>query len=138
MTDLRIVSLLPSATEVAVALGFEQNLVGRSHECDFPPAVSDLPVCTATKLEKGLSSGAIDRRAIEQPCDRALTAPGDAVVHLLRLLGNVDVDGRLGVQRCEALHSSGQAVRRHGAQRVRRQAQHSPLRLCSGRKALQS
>ncbi|PZO89454.1 MAG: cobalamin-binding protein [Sphingomonas sanxanigenens] len=65
MTGLRIVSLLPSATEVAVALGFEANLVGRSHECDFPPAVSDLPVCTATKLEKGLSSGAIDRRVQE-------------------------------------------------------------------------
>lgn len=59
---LRIVSLLPSATEIAVALGLQENLVGRSHECDFPPAVKALPVCTSTKLEKGLSSRAIEDR----------------------------------------------------------------------------
>lgn len=59
---LRIVSLLPSATELAVALGLEGNLVGRSHECDFPPAVKALPACTSTKLEKGLSSQAIEDR----------------------------------------------------------------------------
>lgn len=59
---LRIVSLLPSATEIAVALGLQDNLVGRSHECDFPPAVKALPVCTSTKLEKGLTSQAIEDR----------------------------------------------------------------------------
>lgn len=58
----RIVSLLPSATEIAVALGLQDNLVGRSHECDFPPAVKALPVCTSTKLEKGLSAQAIEDR----------------------------------------------------------------------------
>lgn len=61
-TAPRIVSLLPSATEIAVALGFGETLVGRSHECDFPPAVSRLPVCTATKLAKGLPSIEIERR----------------------------------------------------------------------------
>jgi iron complex transport system substrate-binding protein len=65
MSGPRIVSLLPSATEVAVALGFEANLVGRSHECDFPADVRALPACTATKLEKGLTSAAIDRRVQE-------------------------------------------------------------------------
>ncbi|WP_044334400.1 cobalamin-binding protein [Sphingomonas hengshuiensis] len=66
MTEaLRIVSLLPSATEVAVALGLGDSLVGRSHECDFPRFVADLPVCTATKLEKGLRSVEIDRRVQE-------------------------------------------------------------------------
>lgn len=60
--SLRIVSLLPSATEIAVALGLQENLVGRSHECDFPPAVQALPVCTATKLEKGLTSQGIEDR----------------------------------------------------------------------------
>lgn len=59
---LRIVSLLPSATEIAVELGLHDNLVGRSHECDFPPSVAALPVCTSTKLEKGLSSQAIEDR----------------------------------------------------------------------------
>ncbi|QPQ54841.1 ABC transporter substrate-binding protein [Allosphingosinicella flava] len=62
MARPRIVSLLPSATEIAVALGFGGNLVGRSHECDFPAFVQDLPVCTATKLEKRLRSIEIDRR----------------------------------------------------------------------------
>lgn len=60
--SLRIVSLLPSATEIAVALGLHDNLVGRSHECDFPPSVAALPVCTSTKLEKGLTSQAIEDR----------------------------------------------------------------------------
>ncbi len=58
----RIVSLLPSATEIAVALGFGPDLVGRSHECDFPPEMAALPRLTATKIEKGLPSRLIDDR----------------------------------------------------------------------------
>jgi iron complex transport system substrate-binding protein len=46
----RIVSLLPSATEIICALGFRKELVGRSHECDFPDGVEELPVCTAPKV----------------------------------------------------------------------------------------
>lgn len=64
-TPPRIVSLLPSATEIAVALGLGEQLLGRSHECDYPPFVKALPVLTATKLEKGLSSIEIDRRVQE-------------------------------------------------------------------------
>lgn len=58
----RIVSLLPSATEIACAIGFGGAIVGRSHECDWPPSVSALPPVTATKLEKGLVSIEIERR----------------------------------------------------------------------------
>lgn len=58
----RIVSLLPSATEIACALGFEGAIVGRSHECDWPESVEALPAVTATKLEKGLVSIEIERR----------------------------------------------------------------------------
>ena len=58
----RIVSLLPSSTEIAVAVGLGDALVGRSHECDFPRFVGDLPVCTSTKLERGLTSLQIDDR----------------------------------------------------------------------------
>jgi iron complex transport system substrate-binding protein len=65
MAGPRILSLLPSATEIAVAVGRGEGLVGRSHECDFPPFVEALPVCTGTKLEKGLTSRQIEDRVQE-------------------------------------------------------------------------
>lgn len=46
---LRVVSLLPSATEIICAVGGEQLLVGRSHECDYPPPICDRPVLTAAR-----------------------------------------------------------------------------------------
>lgn len=61
-TDLRIVSLIASATEIVCALGFESQLVGRSHECDFPKSVGRLPVCTAPKFNVEGSSYDIDQR----------------------------------------------------------------------------
>ena len=64
-TRPRVVSLLPSATEIAVAVGLGEQLLGRSHECDFPPFVQRLPVLTSTKLEKGLTSNEIDVRVGE-------------------------------------------------------------------------
>jgi iron complex transport system substrate-binding protein len=56
----RIVSLLASATEIVCALGFEDDLVGRSHECDFPESVRRLPVCTEPKLPVNGTSREID------------------------------------------------------------------------------
>lgn len=47
---LRIVSLIPSATEIVALLGLTDCLVGRSHECDYPIEVQTLPVCTAPKF----------------------------------------------------------------------------------------
>ncbi len=58
----RIVSLIASATEIVCALGFEDALVGRSHECDFPPSVKRLPVCTEPKFPVEGSSYEIDQR----------------------------------------------------------------------------
>jgi iron complex transport system substrate-binding protein len=58
----RIVSLLPSATEIVCALGLEHELVGRSHECDYPPAVKRLPVLTAPRFDPAGPSLEIDRR----------------------------------------------------------------------------
>lgn len=58
----RIVSLIASATEIVCALGFEESLVGRSHECDYPESVKRLPVCTRPKLNVHASSGEIDRQ----------------------------------------------------------------------------
>jgi iron complex transport system substrate-binding protein len=61
----RIISLLPSATEIVAALGFGENLVGRSHECDFPPGVEKLPVCSSTKIPVHGTSYEIDERVKE-------------------------------------------------------------------------
>ncbi len=58
----RVITLLPSATEIVCALGFEHLLVGRSHECDFPESVKRLVVCTAPKFDVVGSSQEIDRR----------------------------------------------------------------------------
>ncbi|HYQ00065.1 MAG TPA: ABC transporter substrate-binding protein [Polyangiaceae bacterium] len=56
----RIVSLLPSATEIVCALGAGADLVGISHECDFPRGLSGLPVLTASRVSPNSSSAAID------------------------------------------------------------------------------
>ena len=56
----RIVSLLPSATEMVCALGAGEALVGISHECDFPAAVRGLPVLTASRVSNDSSSADID------------------------------------------------------------------------------
>ena len=58
----RIVSLLPSATEIVCALGFEDQLVGRSHECDFPHKVEHLPALTSPKFNPEGTSAEIDQR----------------------------------------------------------------------------
>lgn len=58
----RIVSLIASATEIVYALGFGNELVGRSHECDYPPQVKDLPQCTSPKFKTDGSSYEIDQR----------------------------------------------------------------------------
>jgi len=57
---LRIVSLLPSATEIVCALGAAEHLVGISHECDFPEQIRSLPVITRPRIDVGGSSRAID------------------------------------------------------------------------------
>jgi iron complex transport system substrate-binding protein len=58
----RIVSLLPSATEIVCALGCGSQLVARSHQCDYPAEIESLPVCTETKLDGEASSAAIDHQ----------------------------------------------------------------------------
>ena len=59
-SELRILSLIASATEIVCALGFRDQLVGRSHECDFPIDVEGLPSATVPKIEVGASSREID------------------------------------------------------------------------------
>ena len=59
---LRILSLIPSSTEIVCALGFENQLIGRSHECDFPSSVQKLSSCTAPKFKVEGTSAEIDQR----------------------------------------------------------------------------
>lgn len=57
--NLRIVSLLPGATEILAALGLTDAIVGRSHECDYPPEIQSRPVCTSARINSGASSAKI-------------------------------------------------------------------------------
>ncbi|WP_182870742.1 cobalamin-binding protein [Stieleria mannarensis] len=63
---MRIVSLLPSATEIICALGLREQLVGVSHECDYPASVAGLPKVTRTVIPGDVSSGQIDALVRQQ------------------------------------------------------------------------
>lgn len=65
MPGLKIISLLPAATEIVCALGLEQQLIGRSHECDYPESIQKLPVCSSAKFLSGSDSAAIDAQVKE-------------------------------------------------------------------------
>lgn len=58
---MRVLSLMASSTEIVAALGAEKMLVGRSHECDFPPSVKKLPQVTVPSFPTEGSSAEIDR-----------------------------------------------------------------------------
>ncbi len=70
----RIVSLLPGATEMVAALGALSELVGISHECDFPAEVRDLPRVTTTPIDPEEAGGRIDTAV------RELVAQGRPVI----------------------------------------------------------
>ena len=70
---MKIVSLLPSATEIICGLGLEDALVGVTHECDFPGSVLGLPKVTRTLIPTDAPSAEIDRLVRERlSTDRAL------------------------------------------------------------------
>jgi iron complex transport system substrate-binding protein len=73
MPPLRIVSLLPSATEILFALGLGDQVVGVSHECDFPPAARSKKVVIHSRIPKETPSGEIDRMV------REFSARGESV-----------------------------------------------------------
>jgi len=80
----RIVSLLASATEIVCGLGFRDALVGRSHECDWPPGIETLPAVTEPKFPTDGTSYEIDARvkAIVQEGLSVYRVDGDALRRL--------------------------------------------------------
>jgi iron complex transport system substrate-binding protein len=73
---MRIVSLVPHATELLFALGLEHEIVGVTHECDYPPAAELLVKVTRDVLPAGLSAGEIDAAVRER------TLAGEAIYEL--------------------------------------------------------
>lgn len=69
---MRIVSLIASATEISCALGLEDQLVARSHECDWPPSITHLPQASKPSFLTGGSSKAIDL-AVKERLAKALS-----------------------------------------------------------------
>lgn len=73
---MRIVSLVPHATELLFALGLGDQVVAVTHECDYPPAAQELPKITRDKLPAGLSAAEIDAAVRER------TEKGEAIYDL--------------------------------------------------------
>lgn len=73
---MRIVSLVPSATEILFALGLGDAVVAVTHECDYPPAARDLAKVTRDALPRDLTAGQIDAAV------RARTDQGEAIYEL--------------------------------------------------------
>ena len=67
--SMRLVSLLASATEMIAALGRLDQLVGRSHECDYPAQVLPLPVVSTVQIDINTGSAQIDAQIkVASPC----------------------------------------------------------------------
>ena len=73
---MRIVSLVPSATEMLFALGLGPDLIAVTHECDYPPAALELPKITRDLLPAGLTSAQIDAAVKEH------TLAGESIYEL--------------------------------------------------------
>lgn len=87
---MRIVSLLASATEMIAALGCLDQLVGRSHECDYPPEVQRLPLLSRPVIDTNTSSSQIDTQ-IKQLAH----ARDDAQANALKALSIYTIDAEL-------------------------------------------
>jgi iron complex transport system substrate-binding protein len=84
---MRIASLVPSSTEMLFALGFGDDVVAVTHECDYPPAATTRPRLTRSVIPDGLAAGEIDAAV------REVTAEGRALYELdEEALARLDVD----------------------------------------------
>ncbi|MFH5831320.1 cobalamin-binding protein [Halalkalibaculum sp. DA384] len=103
---MRIVSLLPGTTEIVCALGLESQLVGRSHECDFPASVRALPACTEPKYQAEGTSRQVDQRIT------TLIREGLSIYRVdASLLASLEPDIILTQDHCEVCAASYAEVR---------------------------
>jgi iron complex transport system substrate-binding protein len=105
MSKKRIISLLPGATEIVCALDATDQLVGRSHECDYPPEILSLPACTSAKMDSGVDSQTIDREI------KTLLASGSGIYRIdAELLRQLKPDVIVTQAQCEVCAVSLQEV----------------------------
>jgi iron complex transport system substrate-binding protein len=108
---MRIVSLVPHATELLFALGLGDDVVGVTHECDHPPEVQGLPQVTRDVLPPGLGTAQIDAEVRER------TQRGEAIYALdEELLAELEPDLIVTQDLCPVCAVSSADVRRVAAE----------------------
>lgn len=111
----RIVSLLASGTEIVCALGAGRSLVGRSHECDRPSWVSQLPACSRPTFDVSLSSGEIDAEV------KRRIAAGEPLYDIdAELIDKLDPDILIAQVHCDVCAVTPEDARKVGADAGRR------------------
>ena len=104
--NLRIASLLPSSTEIVCALGLEDNLIGITHECDFPESVAEKPHLTASRI----SHETMSSKEIDHAVRRQLDGHGSIYDLNEKLLEELNPDLILTQELCEVCAVSYKTV----------------------------
>jgi iron complex transport system substrate-binding protein len=108
---MRIVSLLPSATEIVVELGLGDSLVGRSHECNWPGSIKSVPVVSSSRIDSERLSGAQINEAV-----RAALTQGEALYAVDgALLASLHPDVIITQDLCRVCAVSGDDLHEVGA-----------------------
>lgn len=108
---MRIVSLIPSGTEIVALLGAESMLVGRSHECDFPSSVHSVLSLTSQKTKFDPSSGA-DAKAIDQQVSESVKS-GESLYQIdTKQLADLEPDLIITQDLCSVCSIDLETVRR--------------------------